>query len=73
MEVLRWVRSQGCSWDEFVPCAAARNGHLKVLKWLIKEGCHYSKRKCRRAAEEGVERARKVWERAREFLEWLEE
>ena len=37
---------------------------MEVLKWLINEGCPYSKRKCRRAAEEGGERARKV-------LEWL--
>ena len=46
--------------------AAARNGHLKVLIWLIKEGCPYDKSECRRAAEYGGERARKV-------LEWLDE
>ena len=73
LDFLRWARGQGCPWDERAPCAAARDGHLEVLVWLINEGCPYSKRKCRRAAEEGGERARKVWERAREFLEWLEE
>ncbi|WZN61834.1 hypothetical protein HKI87_04g33690 [Chloropicon roscoffensis] len=73
LEVLRWARSQGCPWDGRAPRAAARDGHLEVLVWLINEGCPYSKRKCRRAAEEGGERAREVWERAREFLEWLDE
>ncbi|WZN65063.1 hypothetical protein HKI87_11g66200 [Chloropicon roscoffensis] len=73
LEVLRWARSQGCPWDGRAPRAAARDGQLEVLVWLINEGCPYSKRKCRRAAEEGGERAREVWERAREFLEWLEE
>ena len=45
---------------------AAKNGHLKVLIWLIKEGCPYNKSKCRDAAVEGGKRARKV-------LEWLDE
>ena len=36
------------------------------VKWLIKEGCPYSKRKCRMAAARGEERARKV-------LEWLDD
>ena len=47
-----------------MPCAAAEGGHLKVLNWLINEGCPYNKSRCREAAEEGGERARKV-------LEWL--
>ena len=46
-------------------CAAAKNGHLKVLKWLIKEGYPYNKSMCRRAAVLGGERARKV-------LEWID-
>ena len=47
-------------------CAAAQSGHLKILNWLIKEGCPYSKRKGRMAAARGEERARKV-------LEWLDD
>ena len=46
-------------------CAAAKNGHLKILNWLIKEGCPYNK-SVREAAVEVGERARKV-------LEWLDE
>ena len=66
LDCVRWLKSEGCPWDETVPCAAAEGGHLKVLKWLIKEGCPYSKRKCRMAAARGEERARKV-------LEWLDD
>ena len=36
------------------------------MKWLIKKRCPCSKRKCRKAAARGGERARKV-------LEWLNE
>ena len=49
-----------------MPWEAAGNGQLKVLKWLIKEGCPYDKSKCRRYAEYEGEQARKV-------LEWLDE
>ena len=66
LEVLRWARSQGCPWDEGVPQAAAVGGHLEVLILLIKEGCPYDKEECRRVAEAGGERTRKV-------LEWLDD
>ena len=66
LEVLRWARSQGCPWNERVTYAAACYGHLEVLKWLIQEGCPYDKGECRKAAAGGGERARK-------FLEWLDE
>ena len=48
-------------------CAAAEGGHLKALKWLIKEELNdYQKKECRYAAVRGGERAKKV-------LEWLDE
>ena len=49
-----------------MPRAAAKGGHLKILKWLIKEGCPYDKSMCREAAVLGGEYAREV-------LEWLDE
>ena len=66
MADLLMLTSSRCHWHEHVPYAAAQAGHLKVLKWLIKEGCPYDKSWCRGAAVEGGERARKV-------LEWLDE
>ena len=34
MEVLKWLRSEGCPWDKYVCRGAARGGHLEILKWL---------------------------------------
>ena len=39
MEVLKWLRSEGCPWDEETCEMAAEGGHLEVLKWLRSEGC----------------------------------
>ena len=39
MEILRWLRSEGCPWDADACRGAAANGHLEVLKWLRSEGC----------------------------------
>lgn len=66
LDVLRWAWRKGCPWSESAPCAAAKNGHLKVLNWLVKEQCPYDKSRCRQAAVEGGEQARKV-------LEWLDD
>ncbi len=32
LEVLLWVQSQGCPWNENTCAKAAREGHLEVLK-----------------------------------------
>ena len=50
--------------DEEVPYAAAQGGHLKVLKWLIKEGCPHDKHLCREYAAHGG---------TRKVLEWLDD
>jgi len=36
--VLKWVRENGCSWDDRVCRNAAREGHIKVLGWAMKNG-----------------------------------
>merc|ERR1711934_763716 len=33
-EILGWLRSEGCPWDEETCAGAAGNGHLEVLKRL---------------------------------------
>ena len=38
LEVLKWVRENGCSWDDRVCRNAAREGHIKVLGWAMKNG-----------------------------------
>jgi len=53
LEVLKWLRSEGCPWDASACRSAARGGHLEVLKWLRKEGCPWDERTCERAASRG--------------------
>ncbi len=39
LEMLQWLRSQGCPWDKRTCAhAAAGGGHLEVLQWLRSEG-----------------------------------
>ena len=39
LEMLKWLRSEGCPWGIFFCQYAAR--HLDVLKWAIDNGCPY--------------------------------
>ena len=39
LEVLKWLGSEGCPWDEKTFSSAAQGGHLEVLKFLMSEGC----------------------------------
>jgi len=39
LEVLIWLRSEGCGWDSMTTFWAAENGHLTVLKWACSNGC----------------------------------
>ena len=39
LEVLKWLRENGCHWDAATCTLAARRGHREVLKWAIEQGC----------------------------------
>ena len=39
MEVLKWLRQNGCPWNESACFNAAERGQLEVLKWLRQNGC----------------------------------
>ena len=39
LEVLRWLRENGCPWDFTTCSSAAKNGHLEVLQWACENGC----------------------------------
>ena len=41
IEVLSWLRAQGCPWDETV-CAAAKE--VEVIRWLHEHGCSWDER-----------------------------
>ena len=53
LEVLKWLRSEGCPWDDDICSYAAREGHLEVLKWVRSEGCPWDAYTCSQAAEGG--------------------
>ena len=56
LDVLKWLRNEGCPWDEWTCSAAANVGHLEVLKWLRKENdppCPWDEWTCSNAAEYG--------------------
>jgi hypothetical protein len=42
LEVLRWLRDEGCPWDVKACSSAASEGHVETLlwlRWLRQEGC----------------------------------
>ncbi|CAN0535862.1 unnamed protein product, partial [Scytosiphon promiscuus] len=34
LQVLQWLRANGCPWDKSACSWAAHNGHLRILQWL---------------------------------------
>lgn len=42
LELIKWSRANGCSWDILTCAAAAEGGYLEVLKWARANGCPWS-------------------------------
>ncbi|KAL6057647.1 Ankyrin repeat-containing domain [Balamuthia mandrillaris] len=53
LDVLCWLREQGCPWDEQTCAYAAMNGQLEVLQWAREQGCPWDKHTCAQAARNG--------------------
>ena len=53
VEVLKWLRAEGYSCDEWTCAYAAKGGQLEVLKWLRAEGCPCDEKACALAATSG--------------------
>ena len=53
LDVLRWLRTKGCPWDECTCIAAAAYGHLDVLQWARENGCLWHDETCSYAAQGG--------------------
>ena len=53
LEMLQWVRSQGCPWDEWTCSSAGERGHLEVLQWARGQGCPWDDFTCSEAARGG--------------------
>jgi hypothetical protein len=43
---LKWLHNSRCPWDSATCDAAARGGHLEMLKRLHRSGCPWSVRTC---------------------------
>jgi hypothetical protein len=41
-EVLEWLHSTGCTWNDVTCAMAAGGGHLEVLQWARKHGCPWN-------------------------------
>ncbi len=53
LEVVKYLRKLGISWDESTCSNAAKNGHLELLKWCRANQCPWDKNTCTNAAENG--------------------
>ena len=46
LEMLQWLRSKRCPWNERTFEAAALSGHLEILQWLHNQGCRLNEDTC---------------------------
>ena len=53
LDVLRWVRAHGATWDKRTCEMAAYNGHLEVLQWLRANDCPWEEWICANTAGQG--------------------
>ena len=42
LNLVQWLRSEGCPWDGDTYSFAARKGHLELMKWLHANGCPWT-------------------------------
>jgi len=53
LELLKWARERGCSWDKRVCFTAAGRGDLEMLQWARENGCRWCTKTCLWAARNG--------------------
>ena len=39
LELLQWLRGEGCPWNEDTCLFAVIDGHVEVLRWARENGC----------------------------------
>ena len=52
LEVLQWLRGEGCPWDMETCYEAVDKGHVEVLRWARENGCPWNAGTRYRAAAE---------------------
>lgn len=53
LDILQWLRENGCPWDDRTCIYAASGGHLEALRWAMENGCPVNDWVCAAAAEKG--------------------
>jgi hypothetical protein len=53
LEVVKYLRQIGISWDEETCTSAAAHGHLELLKWVRVNQCPWDEEICAKAASNG--------------------
>ena len=54
LELVQWLRGEGCPWDYGTCQLAVKFGHVEVLRWAREHGCPwYGETKYKAAAELG--------------------
>ena len=41
LELVRWLRAEGCPWDKWTCHYALINGHVEILRWARENGCEW--------------------------------
>ena len=42
LEIIIWLKNNGCEFGQDTFCIAAQNGNLRNMKWLFENGCQFS-------------------------------
>ena len=53
LDVLVWLRENGCQWNHLTCAEAACGGHLEVLRWAVANGCPWDAQRCLNEASHG--------------------
>ena len=53
LEVLKYLRENGCPWDLGTIDAASQGGHFDIVKYAHENGCPWSENTCMNAAKKG--------------------
>ena len=53
LDILQYLRANGCPWDEWTCARAANNGHLDILQYAHENGCPWNELTCFGAARGG--------------------
>ena len=42
LELVRWLRGEGCPWNMWTCAHASWRSHLEILRWLRANGCPWN-------------------------------